>query len=191
MFKWEALSIYKQIKSLRPARLSARRLYLPCIVFPVRGFSIQGNHGGDEKLYHAKVSGLGDVVVKTTDDLTLDKQKRFVLAHPWIHHVQGPSNGITEDNDSESDTDTDSGLDGSTGFDEDASSRAVAAPLVGRYARALEMIARLGQPFHALLLVQQPSGEYRRVAAENDIFVPGLGTDIDPKDIRAKVLEIL
>ncbi|KAI6016978.1 hypothetical protein BKA83DRAFT_4543534 [Pisolithus microcarpus] len=168
-----------------------RRLYLPCIIFPVRGFSIRGNHRSDEKLYHAKISGLGDVEVTTTDDLALDKRKKFVLAHPRIRHVRGPSSGVTGENDSGSDTDTDSGVDGSTGLDEDMSSHAVAVPLVGSYSRALEMIARLGQPFNALLLVQQPGGEYKRVAADNDIFVPGLGTDIDPKDIRARVLEIL
>ncbi|KIK12133.1 hypothetical protein PISMIDRAFT_689729 [Pisolithus microcarpus 441] len=53
------------------------------------------------------------------------------------------------------------------------------------------MIARLGLPLNALLLVQQPGGEYKRAAADNDIFAPGLGTDIDPKDIRARVLKIL
>lgn len=54
------------------------------------------------------------------------------------------------------------------------------------------MITRIGQPFNALLLVQQSNGTYKRVAAENEIVVPGLGTNIpSSKYIRAKVLEIL
>ncbi|KAI6017266.1 hypothetical protein PISMIDRAFT_679581 [Pisolithus microcarpus 441] len=53
------------------------------------------------------------------------------------------------------------------------------------------MIARVGQLFSALLLVLQPGGEYKRVTTDNDIFVPEFGTDIDAKDIRVTVLEIL
>ncbi|KAI6097473.1 hypothetical protein F5141DRAFT_460253 [Pisolithus sp. B1] len=185
--KREALSIYKQIKSLQPARFAARRLYLPCIVFPVRALSIQGDHRGDEKLYHAEVSGLGSVKFTTTYGLTPGKQKKLVFVHPWIRHIRGPSSGVAGEND----TDTDSDSDGSAGSDEDASSHAVAVPQAGGYARALQMIARLGQPFNALLLVRQPDGEYKRVAAENEIVVPGLGTDVTPKNIRARVLEIL
>lgn len=64
-------------------------------------------------------------------------------------------------------------------------------PRVDDYTRALQMLARLGQPFNALLLVRQPNGEYKRVAAENEIVVSGLGTDINLKNIQAKVLEIL
>lgn len=64
-------------------------------------------------------------------------------------------------------------------------------PRVDDYTRALQMLARLGQPFNTLLLVQQPNGEYKRVAAENEIVVSGLGTDINLKNIQAKVLEIL
>ncbi|KAI6004535.1 hypothetical protein F5J12DRAFT_927943 [Pisolithus orientalis] len=63
-------------------------------------------------------------------------------------------------------------------------------PRVDGYTRALQMIARLGQPFSALLLAQQPKGEYRRVATEEEIVVSGLGTNI-PTNIRAGVLEIL
>ncbi|KIK18425.1 hypothetical protein PISMIDRAFT_684187 [Pisolithus microcarpus 441] len=181
LLEWEALAIYKQIKSLRPARFASRRLYLPCIVFPVRGFI----------RYRARISGLTGVDVTTTDNIILDKQRRFFLVHPWIRYIRGRHNGVNGEYLSGSDTDTDSGVDVSTGWHRVASPHAAPPPLIGRYARALEMIARLGQPFHALLLVQQPGGEYKRVAADNDIFVPGLGTDIDPRDIRAKTLEIL
>lgn len=185
----EASSIYNQINSLQPARFAARRLYLPCIIFPVRALSIQGN---DKKLYHAEVSGLGNVEFTTTDDLTVDERKKFVFAHPWIRHIRGPNSEVAGENDSESDmdADSDSDSDGSAESDEDASLDGVAVPQVG-YARALQMIARLGQPFNALLFVQQPNGEYKRIAAENEIVVPGLGTDITPRNIRTRILEIL
>ncbi|KAI6140776.1 hypothetical protein EDD17DRAFT_299099 [Pisolithus thermaeus] len=56
------------------------------------------------------------------------------------------------------------------------------------YTQALHMIARLGQPFSALLLLQQPNGEYKRVASENEIIVSGLGANITLKDIRMKLV---
>ncbi|KAI6021221.1 WD40-repeat-containing domain protein [Pisolithus marmoratus] len=68
---------------------------------------------------------------------------------------------------------------------------AVTTSQVDDHTRALQMIVRLGQPFNALLFVQQPNGECNRVAAEKEIIVSGLGTDITPKNIQAKVPEIL
>ncbi|KIO00319.1 hypothetical protein M404DRAFT_153134 [Pisolithus tinctorius Marx 270] len=156
----DALSIYRLINRLSPARFATRRLHLPCIVFSVR--SLEKPCEGNGKLYRAQVSGLGQVEFTTADDLSLNEPRKFVFAHPWIRHIRGPS--ITPMH---------------------------PAPQVGNYTRALEMVARLGQPFSALLLVQEPNGEYKRVAAENEIVVPGLGTDITSKNIRAKVLEIL
>lgn len=188
----EALDIYKQIRSLPPARFATRRLHLPCIVFPVRGLAVQEKISGSvEKLCRAKVSGLGNVEFTTTDDLPRNKQQKIVFAHPWIHHILGLYSVVGWGSDSESDTDSDFDLDCDTGSDEIVPLHAVALPQVDHYTRALQVIARLGQPFNALLLVQQPNRGYKRVAADKEIVVSGLGTNITPKNIRAKVLEIL
>ncbi|KAI6130870.1 hypothetical protein EV401DRAFT_1922704, partial [Pisolithus croceorrhizus] len=104
----EALSIYRKINSLPPARFAVRRLRLPCIVFPVRRPGIQELRRGDENLYRARVSGLGHVEFTTADDLSLHEPQTFVFAHPWIRHIRGPSSGVTWGNDSESDSDSDS-----------------------------------------------------------------------------------
>ncbi|KAI5980416.1 hypothetical protein EDC04DRAFT_2618677 [Pisolithus marmoratus] len=186
--KEEALRIYKRVNSLPAPRFAARRLHLPCIVFPVRGLSIQGLHKSSEKLYLAEVPGLGNVEFITADDLPLHKRQKFVFAHPWISHIRGPSSGPAWADDPESDTDFDSGSDSDAGSDGVV---LLHTPQVGRHAKALQMIARLGQPFNALLLVQQPNREYKRVAAENEIIIPGLGTNITSKNVRAQVLEIL
>ncbi|KIO01921.1 hypothetical protein M404DRAFT_28172, partial [Pisolithus tinctorius Marx 270] len=82
-------------------------------------------------------------------------------------------------------------LDDDAEWDEVLPLHAVPVPQVDDYTRALQMVARLGQPFNALLLMQQPNGEYKRVAAENEIVVSGLGTNITSKNILATVLEIL
>ncbi|KAI5998905.1 hypothetical protein F5J12DRAFT_784758 [Pisolithus orientalis] len=187
----EALSIYGHINFLPPARFAFRRLYLPCIVFPIRRLGIQGIRRGNEKLYHAKVSGLGRVDFTTADDLPLNEPQKFAFAHPWIRHIRGPSSGIAWGSDSESDTDHESNLDGDARSDEVTPLYAVPEPQVDSYTQALQMIARLGQPFNALLLAQQPNGEYKRVAAEDEIVVSGLGTNVTSKNIRAHVMEIL
>ncbi|KAI6044461.1 hypothetical protein EDC04DRAFT_2889916 [Pisolithus marmoratus] len=189
----EALSICNQINFLPPARFATRRLHLPCIVFSVRRLGIQERRRGNEKLYRARVSGLGKVEFTTEDDLSLHEPQKFVFVHPWIHHIRGPTSGITLGSDSESDTDSDSDSDsdGDPGSAPPLPLHDVPARQVDDYTWALQMIARLTQPLNALLLVQQRNGEYKRVAAENEIVVSGLGTDITSKNIRAKVLEIL
>ncbi|KAI5981892.1 hypothetical protein F5J12DRAFT_916980 [Pisolithus orientalis] len=173
--------IYNNINRLSPARFATRRLHLPCVVFSVK--SLENPCNGNEKLYRARVSGLENVEFTTADDLPLHEAKKFVFVNPWIHHIRGPSNGVTWGDGSESDTNSDA--------DEVASLPTVPMPPVDSYTRALAMIARLGQPFNALLLVQQSNRTYKRVATGSEIVVPGPGTNITPKNIRAKVLEIL
>ncbi|KAF8138961.1 hypothetical protein EV363DRAFT_1155210, partial [Boletus edulis] len=57
---------------------------------------------------------------------------------------------------------------------------------------ALRLVVRLQQPFHALLLQQQPNGEFKRVATEHEIIVPGMKYSINfTKDVRTEVVEIL
>ncbi|KAI5996844.1 hypothetical protein F5J12DRAFT_346351 [Pisolithus orientalis] len=171
----EARNTYSKINCLPPARFAARRLHLPCIVFSVR--SLEKPCGGNEKLYRARVSGLGQVEFVTADQLLLNGTQKFIFAYPWIDHIRGPNGGVTRGDDSDS--------------DEDVPSHAVHMAQVDNYTRALEMIARLGQPFNALLLVQQSNGTYKRVAADQEIVVSGLGTNITSKNIRVKVLEVL
>ncbi|KAI6030208.1 hypothetical protein EDC04DRAFT_3091788 [Pisolithus marmoratus] len=186
-----ALGIYNQIAFLPPARFATRRLHLPCIVFPVRKLGIQGTSRGNEKVYRARVLGLGIVEFTTVDDLTLHKPNKFVFVHPWIRHIRGPSDDVA---DLESDVDSISDSDSDAGSDEvvrPSPLDAALTPQVDDYTRALQVIARLGQPFNALLLLQQLNGEYKRVAADNEIVVSGLGTDITSKNIHATVLDIL
>jgi hypothetical protein len=63
----------------------------------------------------------------------------------------------------------------------------------GSYSRALQLIALLGQPFSALLLAQQPGGEYRRIASDQNIFaqVKHMTTIRDTIDVQLRTVEIL
>ena len=60
------------------------------------------------------------------------------------------------------------------------------------YTRALWLVVRLQQPFYALLLQQQPNGDFRRIAAEHQIIVPGIDHQINfARDVRTEVVEVL
>ncbi|KAI5997217.1 hypothetical protein F5J12DRAFT_785172 [Pisolithus orientalis] len=69
--------------------------------------SLEKPCGGNEKLYLARVSGLGEVEFTTIDQLPLNGTQKFAFAHPWIDHTRGLSSGVTLENDSESDPDSD------------------------------------------------------------------------------------
>ncbi|KAI6133767.1 hypothetical protein EV401DRAFT_1911066, partial [Pisolithus croceorrhizus] len=167
-----APSICNQINTLPLARFAARRLHLPYIVCAV---------------YRAGVSGLGTVEFTTADDLPLQMPQKLIFVHPWIPYIRGPSDGDAWERDSVY-------SEGGTGSDEvlpPSPLHAIPVPQVDHYTRALQMIARLGQPFDTLLLVQQSDRHYKRVSTENEIVVPGLRTDITSRNIRMAVLEIL
>ena len=117
--------------------------------------------------------------------------RKLIFVHPWLRDLHDPLHGFVPDDEQEAGSDVGSG-DGT----DDAS--APASPFypepstrVDTSTQALRMIARLGCPFNALLLEQQPNGQYKRVAAEYEIIVPGLQFKTNPKDIRAMVLEIV
>lgn len=85
-----------------------------------------------------------------------------------------------------------------TGLDSDSNSNAGSEEVVPSSpllpSLPLRLMAILGHSWTAvrrLLLLQQPSDEYKRVDAENEIVVSGPGTDINSRNIQAKVLEIL
>ena len=64
---------------------------------------------------------------------------------------------------------------------------------VDRYTHALRLVARLGRPFNALLLERQlGTKQYKRVAAEHEIILPGVPPGFDlKKGIRVESLKIV
>ena len=111
--------------------------------------------------------------------------------HPWLRDLCDPLDGFAwastgDDDEYNSDLETESGSAPNSPL------RALPAASVDDYTRALRLVVRLQQPFHALLLQQQSNGEFRRVAVEHEIVVPGLERSINlTRDVRAEVVEIL
>ena len=191
----DAMLAYDRITRLPPARFANRRLHLPCIVFPVKKLSFQDFGQDHEFRYGARVSEIGIVEFQTADRLSPSEARKLVFVHPWIRDLRDPLDGLTWRSAVDDDEDEDENkADPEARTDSAPSSplHVVRAAMMDDYTRVLRLLVRLQQPFRVLLLQQQPNGEFKRVATEHELIVPGIGHQIDfVKDILADVVEIL
>ena len=199
----DVTAFYYQLNLLPRATFSNRCLQLPCIVFSVTRIGVQELGGSQGNLYRATVSLLGKVEFRTADAMPLTRPRKLVFVHPWLRDLHDPLDGFVSDDEQEAGSDVCPSDEaqavsnaGSGNGTDDTS--APASPLyaepsarVDTSVQALWLIARLGCPFNALLLERQSHGQYKRVAAEYEIIVPGVSSQTNPKDNRAKVLEVV
>jgi hypothetical protein len=191
-----ASALYTLLDNLTAPRFANRRLHLPCIVFPVT--ELRRRRGQDPEnffTYDVKANGLDDLLVTTEDKLiqfspARPTQQTFLLVRPWNRHDLGlpdfeddaRSAGDWSESESLSYPPSDWYPDGDLSEDMEFS-----------FWRNLELslIARLGQPFGALLLAQQRGGEYKRIASNRNIIahIRDLDAVHCMKDVRT--LEIL
>ena len=187
----DAVPTYEQIARLPAARFANRRLHLPCIIFTVRRLVVQDFGSGLENRYRARVSGMGNVEFQTCDRLSLGEPRKLIFVHLWIHGVRDPLDGFgwghaADDDEYKSDPETEAGSAPNSPL------HVPPAATMDDYTRALRLVVRLQQPFHALLLQQQPNGEFKRIAAEHEIVMPGIDRQVNfARDIRIEVVEIL
>jgi len=193
----DVTALYYQVTLLPRATFSNRCLQLPCIVFSVTRIGVQDLGGSQGTLYRATVSLLGRVEFRTADVMPLTKPRKLAFVHPWLRDLRDLLDADDEESDvgSNNEAEAESGAGSGDGTD-DAS--APASPLhaepsarADTSTQALRFIAHLGRPFNALLFQRQSDRQYKRVAAEHEIIVPGVPSQTDPKDIRVKVLEIV
>ena len=194
----DVISFRERVTQLPLARFANRRLHLPCIVFAVKRLSIRDSAGPDNH-YRTRVSGIGDVDFRASETLSLVEPRRLIFVHPWIRDLQDPLDsfawGSIEDVDGhKSDPEMDSDSETETEFKSAPTSPVDAASIdtTVDYTRALRLVVRLQQPFYALLLQQQPNGDFRRIATEHQIIVPGIDRQINfARDVRTEVVEVL
>src|SRR6267154_6247003 len=185
-----ASNIYTLLHNMSAARFAHRRLYLPCITFPVTGVR-RRDRQETYVTYDVKTNGLHDLQIATEDKLMSSSRvmatgQQYLLVLPWDRHFLELLD-FADDAQSNCETPPESPLHDLPGRSFGEEGLAVSE----FHSRALRLIVRLGQPFRAFLLAQQRSGEYTRVAAEHNIiaqvkdvtFIP------DMKDVRT--LEIL
>ncbi|KAF8132413.1 hypothetical protein EV363DRAFT_1164129 [Boletus edulis] len=198
----DVLAFYKKVVQLRRATFSDSCLHLPCITFTVTKLGIQDTSGNQGLLYNALVPSLGKVPVgfRTADAITLAKPRKLVFVHPWLRSLRDRLDESLSDDEADIESNPaseDPEVDGNSDGDSDASSASTpplhAEPIaqVDRYTQALQLIACLGRPFNALLLERQSNGQYKRIAAEREIIIPGVPYQTNPKNIRVRVLEIV
>ncbi|KAF8549659.1 hypothetical protein OG21DRAFT_1488351, partial [Imleria badia] len=116
------------------------RLRLAGIVFPITELiqTSESDANSEFHVYHATTAALGDVEIKTTDDLSVIEDYFFI--HSWISPL----------------------------LDQDFSRRTAG---LDDTTCALRLVARLRQPFGALLLTPLSRVQYRRVATDTLIMV--------------------
>ncbi|KAG6369522.1 heterokaryon incompatibility protein-domain-containing protein [Boletus reticuloceps] len=190
--KTDVIDIHGQIARLPPVSFSQSRLRLPCIIFTVETLKPQDCGSDLEGCYQASVSGIGNVVFQTSDNLSLKEPRRLIFVHPWIHDLLDPFDGFawgsTADNANDGELDAGTG----TGVRTTSSAHGPPATTMDEYTRALRLVARLQQPFHVLLLQKQSKYLYKRVAAEHKIVVQGIDRSINfARHIHADVKHIM
>lgn len=184
-----ALRLYTTLDNLSAPRFSHRRLHLPCIVFPI--MEVVRRHDQDQKIpvYEVKTDGLDDLLITTEDRLIpfsstrpLAPWQTFLLIRPWNRGLLELPNPSDDVRDLENSAAPSSPLLDPLGFSLEENE-----PVdIDSQSRALRLIVRLGQPFSALLLARQHSGEYKRIASNRDIIaqVKDVTSIRDIMDIR-------
>ncbi|KAG2108329.1 hypothetical protein BD769DRAFT_1643057 [Suillus cothurnatus] len=179
-----ALKLYSSLERLSAPRFAHRRLHLPCIAFPVTEIRRRSiGHTETYFTYEVKADGLHDLKITTEDRLLQFSQGRparqsFLLVRPWDRRLLELPD-YAEDTESVDDFT----LPGSLGEQGPVDSELTE--------HVMRLIVRLRQPFSAFLLVQQRSGEYKRIASDRDIIMQVKDVDSVDGMMDIRTLEIL
>ena len=177
-----ALTLYDRLNELPAPWFAASRMKLPCITFQLPSFSRYG------RVYRADTLAFGMVEIKTRFDLS--RMNSLYLVHPWLDTLLEreniPGGAFVDDDlvpppspntDDEEICPEENDDDSSSLPEPESPSLPAPARMVpmDRETRARRLVARLRQPFGALLVTLGPTGrravDYRRVAAESMITV--------------------
>ncbi|KAG2337428.1 WD40 repeat-like protein [Suillus weaverae] len=176
-----ALKFYALLDNLNAPRFANCRLQLHCIAFRVTAVTQRPIEHKGIFTYEVKAHGLRDLQITTEDLLQFSRGRRarqsFLLVRPWDRRLlELPY--YADDTESVDDF-TPPGSPGAEGPVDPESIE-----------RAMRLIVRLGQPFSAFLLAQQPNGEYKRIASDRDIITQVKDVDyVHGRNVRT--LEIL
>ena len=179
-----ALMLYDRLNELPAPWFAASRLKLPCIAFQLPSFSAYRTRSG--RVYRAETLAFGMVEIKTRHDLS--RMNSLYLVHPWLDTLlerEGMQSGVFTEDDvvPPPSPNTVGGEICDEEIDDDSSPLPEPEPQplptpvrmapMDRETRARRLVARLRQPFGALLLASagQRAVDYKRVAADSMITV--------------------
>ena len=191
-----AIRLYDRLNELPAPWFAASRMKLPCIAFELPPLS-QSHRTRSGRVYRADTVAFGMVEIKTRQDLS--RMQSLYLVYPWLDTIldreKMQTGAFIEDDvtpplspNADHEEISDEEIDGDDEFFDaidDISSLAehaslsppapVRLPPMDREMRARRLVARLRQPFGALLLTLAATGrraaDYRRVAADSLITV--------------------
>ena len=172
--------LYSRVDELPTPTFAAQRMRLPCLAFKIR--TISPFSSGSGVVFRAQASALGVVEIKSRQNLA--RLDSLYLVHPWIDFLlDRPAAGNIaetaphEDEISEPDEilsfDSFPDLSSISHADPVDDAESLPSPTVPLMGAQMEFLARLSQPFGALLLrpTRRNAAEYKRIATENPITV--------------------
>ena len=200
-----ALKLLDRLNELPSPWFAASRMKLPCIAFKLPQFSPYRTRL--DRVYRADTVAFGMVEIKTRQDPS--RLNSLYLVYPWLDTLDREdmqSSGLVEDDVEEpSSPGTDDEMSDEEGEDiipllPERKSPSLPPRLdttpMDRETRALRLVARLRQPFGALLLTltstRRRSVVYRRVAADSVITVQ-LRESVPLSDLldNVRILDVL
>ncbi|KAG1741888.1 uncharacterized protein EDB91DRAFT_1280284 [Suillus paluster] len=214
-----ASEFYTLFDQLSAPRFADCRLHLPCITFRVTAVRRRRGQGQETTVtYEVQADGLCDLLITTEDKPSqfsgaMDTKQTLLLVRPWSRYfLELPDSALDEMKSLSDWSIAPSSLDNLAGTSRSHGSRFI--PCLGHFfgsffdalhgvpekkgvvyseshLQALRFIVRLGQPFSAFLLAQQPGGEYKRIASDRNIIARVKDTTTVRSMMDVRTLEIL
>ena len=202
-----ALKLYDRLNELPAPWFAASRMKLPCIAFKLPPLSPTRTVSG--RVYRVETPGFGMVEIKTKQELSLTNS--MCLVHPWLDALldrEDIQTGVSVEDDvaepsspnsDEEDEEEEELEDDSSQLSERTSPShppSMGTAPVDKETRALQLVARLRQPFGALLFTlastRRRAVEYKRVAADSMITVQ-IQEDVALTDVldNVHILDVL
>ncbi|KIK40720.1 hypothetical protein CY34DRAFT_806895 [Suillus luteus UH-Slu-Lm8-n1] len=193
-----ASNLYTRLRNMSAPRFATQRLHLPCIAFNVREVRrVSGPAPGTQFTYRVKADGLRSLDITTEEFLVQfwparPIERKFILVRPWDRSLLELPDFVEfvepSDFGDNMESEEDDGMSPSSPSHDWSGDYPGKREVVDQESQAFRLLVRLGQPFSVILLAQQRSGEYKRIASDHDII--GQVNDVrDPMDIRT--VEIL
>ncbi|KAN0088011.1 hypothetical protein V8E55_006632 [Tylopilus felleus] len=173
------MNLYNRLHALPVPSFVARRLRLPCLTFNIQPESVTRN--ASEFVLRTVTDALGIVDITTKEDVS--RLDSLILVHPWIDYLLDKRPIEDESSISKAPLRGRSNNTLLPPATEKATPPSPVRPVVRAFTypppatslqtHALELVARLRQPFGALLFtpIRRNTHEYRRVAADSLIIV--------------------
>ncbi|KAN0080388.1 hypothetical protein V8E55_009954 [Tylopilus felleus] len=158
------MGLYDRLQELHVPLFAGQRMKLPCIAFKLGPLTV--SRSGSRHVFRAQTGSLGVIDITTVEDLS--RFDSLYLIHPWIDFLldRQPVGSVFQMIPEESADDRSSLIGELPSFPGPSG-------IATLQMRAFQALARLKQPFGALLLTPNPGkvAAYRRVAADSLITV--------------------